>query len=112
MGSAGHDVASTLAVDPTSGDVIVCGSTTGDLYEEPGFVYTVGGDVEPEGLGEKGTQPFCVKLAAADGHVRTNHFEAARFTFFAFAILLFNSSSGWVARVSFVGCVLARNTTL
>lgn len=73
-GSQGQDVASALAVDPTTGDVVVCGSTSGEL-----FPVQVGGGGDPMAGGSSGeeaspsggkTQSFCAKLAGADGRVR------------------------------------------
>lgn len=55
----------------TGGDVVVCGSTTGGLFEDPGFYFEGGSAAEPEGGVDKGTEAFCAKLAALDGHVRS-----------------------------------------
>ncbi|CAM9135994.1 unnamed protein product [Scytosiphon promiscuus] len=68
VGSSGQDVASALTVDGTTndGDVVVCGSTTGALFEEPGFLYEGSGGEKAE---ETGTGAFCAKFAGSDGHV-------------------------------------------
>lgn len=56
----------------SGGDVVVCGSTTGGLFEDPGFFFEGGGSAgDVEGAGDKGTEAFCAKLAALDGHVRS-----------------------------------------
>ncbi|CBN78035.1 conserved unknown protein [Ectocarpus siliculosus] len=71
VGSAGQDMASTLTVQSgvLEGDVIVCGSTTGGLFENPGGVFESGSSGETEEKGNKGTKAFCARLAASDGHV-------------------------------------------
>ncbi|CAM9844431.1 unnamed protein product, partial [Laminaria digitata] len=70
VGTPGQDTASTLAVDSSSGDVVVCGSTTGGLYEDPVFhVESAGDDADEDVAREKKSEPFCAKLATADGSV-------------------------------------------
>ena len=54
----------------SGGDVVVCGSTTGGLFEDPGFSFEGGSAAEVEGPADRGTEAFCAKLAALDGHVR------------------------------------------
>ena len=70
VGSEGQDVASTVAVDPDSGNTVVCGSTTGGLYDEKSKAFLENGlggkDKGVEGSGT--TLPFCAKLAE-DGSV-------------------------------------------
>lgn len=71
--STGQDVASTLTADSgiSGGDVVVCGSTTGGLFEDPGFSFEGGSaDAGVEGPADRGTEAFCAKLGALDGHVR------------------------------------------
>lgn len=65
-------MASTLTVQSgvLEGDVIVCGSTTGGLFEVPGDVFESRSSGETEKTGNRGTKAFCAKLAASDGHVR------------------------------------------
>lgn len=72
VGSTGQDVASSLTADSgtSGGDVVVCGSTTGGLFEDPGVSFEGGSAAEVEGPADKGTEAFCAKLAALDGHVR------------------------------------------
>lgn len=73
VGSAGQDVASTLTVDGRSseGDIVVCGSTTGGLFADPAlFAYESSSGPGAGGVGVKGTEAYCAKLGALDGHVR------------------------------------------
>lgn len=65
-------MASTLAVDGGSGDVVVCGSTTGVSIEGngPGGSQGTAEDVSgSQGKGDKKKAPFCLKLATGNGQV-------------------------------------------
>lgn len=78
-GSQGQEVASALAVDPTTGDVLVCGSTSGGLFDREGAA--IDDDFrlplrehQPNaapggGEGRGKAESFCAKLDAADGKV-------------------------------------------
>ncbi|CAM9687865.1 unnamed protein product, partial [Hapterophycus canaliculatus] len=72
VGSRGQDVASALTVDGGvngNSDVVVCGSTTGGLFEQPDFPKEAPSGGGAEGTGERGTEAFCAKFAGSDGHV-------------------------------------------
>lgn len=64
-------MASTLAVDPLTGHVVVCGSTTGGLFEDPKLLPESGSlSTEAKELGNShDPEPFCAKLATSDGQV-------------------------------------------
>lgn len=50
--------------------MVVCGSTTGGLYEDPLFyMESAGDDFEEEATRDKNSEPYCAKLAATDGSV-------------------------------------------
>lgn len=85
VGSTGQDVVSALAVDggAAGGDVVICGSTSGGMFDDPangngngsgnGFAFESGGGGGAGGgegvAGEGETEAFCAKLAASDGRV-------------------------------------------
>lgn len=66
-------MASALAVDPNTGDVLVCGSTTGGLFQRQNSApsNTSGDDVARQPAAAAGgvAEAYCAKLAAADGKV-------------------------------------------
>lgn len=54
----------------------MCGSTTGGLFADPGFPsgeFRVEEGEEPGAGGEKNVEPFCMRLASADGQVGLKH---------------------------------------
>lgn len=63
-----HDVASALAVDPSTGDVVVCGSTSANIPNDDVIDDDAVRGAERQGV-QGSSESFCTKLAAVDGQV-------------------------------------------